>query len=61
MGDLPPVVASEDLAALFGQFAPVVEAKVIGIQGYAFVTFLDPETAIYVQQVRRPGGRRRQG
>lgn len=52
MGDLPPQVTSEELAQLFSQFAAVVEVKVIGSQGYAFVTFLDPETAMHVHHVR---------
>jgi len=51
VGDLPPMTISEDLADLFNQFAPVVEAKVIGSQCYAFLTFQDQATALRVQQV----------
>ena len=52
VGDLPSLVTSDELAQLFAQFAPVAEVKVMGIQGYAFVTFHDPETAMHVHRVR---------
>jgi len=40
---VPTGARSEDLIALFSGLAPVAEAKVIGGQGFGFVTFMDPE------------------
>ena len=51
VGDLPPMTTSQDLVELFSQFAPVADAKVIGSQCYAFLTFENQPTALRVQQV----------
>jgi len=39
VGDLPPEFGAEDVEALFGGFAAVAGARVIGAQCYAFVEF----------------------
>lgn len=54
VGDLPGHARSEDLVALFSGLAPVAEAKVIGGQGFGFVTFMDPQMAADVLAVRLP-------
>ncbi len=48
---MPAHARSEDLIALFSGLAPVAEAKVIGGQGFGFVTFMDPEMAADVLAV----------
>ena len=49
---MPAHARSEDLIGLFSGLAPVAEAKVIGGQGFGFVTFMDPEMAADVLAVR---------
>ena len=51
VGDLPAAARSDDLIGLFSAMAPVAEAKVIGGQGFGFVTFMDPEMAADVLAV----------
>ncbi|KAK9845770.1 hypothetical protein WJX81_002068 [Elliptochloris bilobata] len=45
VGDLPPGFGAEDVEALFGGFAAVAGARVIGTQCYAFVEFESAEEA----------------
>jgi RNA recognition motif-containing protein len=48
VGDLPPNTSSEDLSDFMVNFAPVVEARVVGGRGYAFVTFESAADAEHV-------------
>ena len=57
VGDLPPGFGAEDVEALFGGFAAVAGAHVIGAHCYAFVEFESAEEAAGVlEQVRATSG-----
>ena len=54
VGDLPPGFGAEDVEALFGGFAAVAGARVIGAHCYAFVEFESAEEAAGVLEQARP-------